>query len=268
MWKHKNFINLQLCAGETWVLNENINSFMINDGYTTSFVCDSVSYSWFGGERTSIFVPDMLKYDDTLVYISGSWENQKYRIVTFETAPTGDLLTWLQANGTKQSTPQPTLTFKHFYDAGTIGSGTYKFRHYSQQEPSSGNVIKAGTYKWVDTPDIQGITDIIGENGGIEGQFKSSDINFDIIEFSVILNLITYYPHENFTSLIGNQEVTECGYLDGQWKVASSSDEIREVPALQTFTILEDINLTSEWNEAEIEQAILTWFTANTTKLS
>ena len=32
----------------------------------------------------------------------------------------------------------PSLTFKHFYDAGTIGSGTVKFRHYSQQEPSSG----------------------------------------------------------------------------------------------------------------------------------
>lgn len=29
-------------------------------------------------------------------------------------------------------------TFKHFYDAGTIGSGTVKFRHYSQQEPSTG----------------------------------------------------------------------------------------------------------------------------------
>jgi hypothetical protein len=37
----------------------------------------------------------------------------------------------------KQSTPQPALTFKHFYDAGTIGSGTVKFRHYSQQEPST-----------------------------------------------------------------------------------------------------------------------------------
>lgn len=34
------------------------------------------------------------------------------------------------------STPQPTLTFKHFYDAGTIGSGTVKFRHYSQTEPT------------------------------------------------------------------------------------------------------------------------------------
>ena len=26
-------------------------------------------------------------------------------------------------------------TFKHFYDAGTIGSGAFKFRHYSQTEP-------------------------------------------------------------------------------------------------------------------------------------
>lgn len=32
-------------------------------------------------------------------------------------------------------------TFKHFYDAGTIGSGTVKFRHYSQQEPSSATLI-------------------------------------------------------------------------------------------------------------------------------
>lgn len=30
------------------------------------------------------------------------------------------------------------MKFKHFYDAGLQGTGTYKFRHYSQQEPSSG----------------------------------------------------------------------------------------------------------------------------------
>lgn len=28
-------------------------------------------------------------------------------------------------------------TFKHFFDAGTIGTGTVKFRHYSQTEPSA-----------------------------------------------------------------------------------------------------------------------------------
>lgn len=33
--------------------------------------------------------------------------------------------------------PQPTLAFKHFYDAGTIGTGAIKFRHYSQTEPLS-----------------------------------------------------------------------------------------------------------------------------------
>lgn len=41
----------------------------------------------------------------------------------------------------KQSTPQPTLTFKPFYDAGTIGTGTYKFRHYSQEKPSTGHTL-------------------------------------------------------------------------------------------------------------------------------
>ena len=158
-------------------------------------------------------------------------------------------------------------TFKHFYDAGTIGSGTVKFRHYSQQEPSSGKVIKAGTYKWVDTPNIQGIADITGDDGGFDGQFKSSDINFDNFSYSAVRNWITYYPPENFTSLSGDGEVAVCGYVYEQWAVVQASDDTIEVPALQTFTILEDIDL-SEWNDTEIEQAILSWFTANTTKLS
>lgn len=46
-----------------------------------------------------------LNYDDTWVFDSddgGGWRNEAYRTITFETTPTGDLLTWLQANGTKQ----------------------------------------------------------------------------------------------------------------------------------------------------------------------
>lgn len=82
------------------------------------------------------------------------------------------------------------------------------------------------------------------------------------------MNRIRYGPSENFTSLIENEEVGECGYLDGQWGVKQLTLEITDVPALQTLTILEDIDLTSVWNNTEIEQAILSWFTANTTKLS
>ena len=42
------------------------------------------------------------------------------------------------------------MKFKHFYDAGTIGSGTVKFRHYSQTEPlpqlaTPQNVTASGT---------------------------------------------------------------------------------------------------------------------------
>lgn len=41
-------------------------------------------------------------------------------------------------NITSKQSSSSTLQFKHFFDAGTIGSGTIKFRHYSQTEPSSG----------------------------------------------------------------------------------------------------------------------------------
>lgn len=49
-----------------------------------------------------------------------------------------------KADGYENSEPSTAVTvtkesaykFKHFYDAGTIGTGTIKFRHYSQQEPT------------------------------------------------------------------------------------------------------------------------------------
>lgn len=209
----------------------------------------------------------------TDIYKNGTWYLQDGSITDVPTIIDIDVETllavtkeWFLAN-TESITPS--LTFKHFYDAGTIGSGAVKFRHYSQQEPSSGAVvIKAGTYKWVDTPNIQGIIDIIGEDGGIDGQFKSSDINFDNISFSATRNWITYYPPENFASLIENEEVDVCGYIYEQWVVAKLSGGITEVPSLQTFIVLEDIDLISLEGDTELEQAVLTWFTANTTKLS
>lgn len=128
MWKHKNFINLQLCAGETWVLNETVD--IPTQSFTVDFVSNGQNFKTIKKVGTQIY------YDNVQVYVKNTpdgiqWvSGEVYRALTFATASTGDLLTWLQANATKQS-PQPTLTFKHFYDAGTIGSGTVKFRHYS-----------------------------------------------------------------------------------------------------------------------------------------
>ena len=62
------------------------------------------------------------------------WTNEAYRTITFENAPTGDLLTWLQANGTKQ---QPTYTFKHWKKSNVkvnrtlVGQKYYYFKPYT-----------------------------------------------------------------------------------------------------------------------------------------
>lgn len=89
---------------ETWVLNEtlsgslgdNVNPIVIafvsnGTNYVSLFKeTRRLYYSRSSGQPTSV-------YDDL-----GGWDNQAYRTITFANAPTGDLLTWLQANGVKQ----------------------------------------------------------------------------------------------------------------------------------------------------------------------
>ena len=90
---------------ETWLLNSSIGSINSVDVNIT-FTSNNTSFSRFhflGSNESSYYY---LYYDTTLAYDTddyGTYTNQAYRTITFETAPTGDLLTWLQANGTKQS---------------------------------------------------------------------------------------------------------------------------------------------------------------------
>lgn len=128
MWKHKNFINLQLCAGP-------IPYEVIVNG--TTFFIQRLSDSGLTGEDTWSYNASI----NTDIYsISGNtvfWNDGtilQYNGV--DVLPTDDII-GIQGNPgiytTRSATP--TLTFKHFFDAGTIGSGTVKFRHYSQTEP-------------------------------------------------------------------------------------------------------------------------------------
>lgn len=93
---------------ETWVLN------------TTISLPSSTLYGDFtsnGKSFISIYNAGALVYvsyagntiNDTIVYQNGGWINDAYRTIVFDTAPTDDMLTWLQANGTKQSEPEPTI---------------------------------------------------------------------------------------------------------------------------------------------------------------
>ena len=99
---------------ETWLLNEQPQWIGISSrDFSIQFTSNNQSFTLFRFNRSGANQYD-LQYND--VAVNGGtwnnslnrpnwtgWANSAYRTVTFETAPTGDLLTWLQANGTKQS---------------------------------------------------------------------------------------------------------------------------------------------------------------------
>lgn len=88
-------------SGETWVMNETIARNTKLGTQTISFISNSESYTKmvFG-----LFNRSLLSYGSKVVYsLSGGWNSPHYRKITFATPPTGDLLTWLQANGVKQT---------------------------------------------------------------------------------------------------------------------------------------------------------------------
>lgn len=97
-------------TGYTWVINSNpqYNNYILVD---IDFESNGTHYTRFYLSQE----PDPMQqgtvinlyYGSTKVATQGSafppmwsWTNQAYRTITFETAPTGDLLTWLEANGT------------------------------------------------------------------------------------------------------------------------------------------------------------------------
>ena len=117
----------QTSTGETWVLNDNVtitgtnyynNIEMVYSGMKRAYPIKSLKmYEYSDGPAGNAYAisgdenEEYSEYDATYsLYTTGGgltgWEEDssgtKYNIWTFETAPTGDLLTWLQANGTKQ----------------------------------------------------------------------------------------------------------------------------------------------------------------------
>lgn len=85
-------------TSETWVLNETYNG-STTASYDVNFTSNGESFAKLSyGDMPRWFI----KYGETNVYFNGVWTNSAYRTLTFAKSPTGDLLAWLQANGTKQ----------------------------------------------------------------------------------------------------------------------------------------------------------------------
>lgn len=95
-------------TSETWVLNESpsVTRNTIIDAQI-QFVSNGQTFARIKIDRVETLG---IAYDEVLAYsmlasveILPHWVIENYRKVTFATAPTGDLLTWLQSNAVKQA---------------------------------------------------------------------------------------------------------------------------------------------------------------------
>lgn len=88
---------------ETWVLNATITP--PSSALSGAFTSNGNSYSGISGDNRQLYYRGS---SIKSVYTVGSgWTHDVYRTLVFDTSPTGAMLTWLQANGVKQSDPEP-----------------------------------------------------------------------------------------------------------------------------------------------------------------
>lgn len=150
-----NLVKVEETAGETWVLNSTITAPSSSINQNVDFLCVGTSQNFIRiliesegkGVHLEYFAQGDSSTAGTVVLSGGITVATEYRTLTFSTAPTGELLTWLQANGTKQgggTTTAHTLTItdQYSYDTAITVNGNAVTSPYTLQ---NGDVIKVPT---------------------------------------------------------------------------------------------------------------------------
>lgn len=97
-------------ATETWVLNK-VLLYLTEEIFNVNFTSNGQSYT-----QLEIYIPEpsqqIIRYGKTSVYMSDldGWTNEAYRTIVLDSPATGDLLTWLTADGVKQTPSTPRLS--------------------------------------------------------------------------------------------------------------------------------------------------------------
>ena len=97
---------------ETWVIKDNAPV----DDASLTLATTNISFTTNNQKATSIGIMsdievyllvyggigEVASFDPGISVYGFEWDNEAYKTLVFDTPPTGDLLTWLQANATKQ----------------------------------------------------------------------------------------------------------------------------------------------------------------------
>lgn len=97
---------------ETWVLNEQLDPVLQLSKTTISFTSNGKTYAAISFQnRKLVYYTNPYSSSGTSAYTpqgaSANWSNDAFRTITFDSTPTGALLSWLQENGTKQGGSEP-----------------------------------------------------------------------------------------------------------------------------------------------------------------
>lgn len=105
-------ITFEETIGKTWVINEKPDIPYSPVSWNADFICEAISSTQECYVITMGYYPNAGLYaigygqraigSTDVYYSTKGWLNNAYRTITFSEPPTGDLLTWLQANAVQQ----------------------------------------------------------------------------------------------------------------------------------------------------------------------
>ena len=212
-------------TGETWILNE----FVSTGTPTGDIISTNINFVSNGENFTLIEIgkKERIYYDGMIVFDSadGIWTDEAYRTITFETAPTDYLLTWLQENGTKQGgTTRISFTVdgvEYYATQGMnweefVGNGDFNqgiFFTYN-------NTIVTSDYSTVQYNGVNVTpTDIIQANTNYTLASTVTLISFSIDRSSIGSDTISYQAEEGMTwAQWVESSYNTGGYMDlGTW---------------------------------------------------
>lgn len=95
--------DIKLAGSLTWYLNDAV-SYTSATYFSCAFTSNNerfVAIKYGGGAMSGLDYKYSNGNGRTVVILGNSWLDNSYRTITFDEEPTGDLLTWLEANGTR-----------------------------------------------------------------------------------------------------------------------------------------------------------------------
>ncbi len=261
-------------ATETWVLNETLtisgsnvynNIEMTYSGQQRAYPIKSLKiYEYIDGRETaySVLGQEQSVYSDENtsyeLYGTGggasgwfSYNGTLYNTWKFSQPVTDStLLTWLQANGTKQETPSTNRTYdlstnskwaslsygNHTVKIKAVGGG-FGDSSFSNSAIVTKSVLERGTYKWIDNPTITA-------DNQTDFSFTSNGESYTMVRTYVGAegNYISYTDTSNaVTGYFSGHGWGTHSLNNGEW----SSMEVK--PAYQIITLETDIEVPTDF---------------------